>query len=119
MMPPLHVFENHDEAYHVWRRAGLTGKILVHLDAHHDMQWLESRAELHIGNYVCQAMKEGIVAEVFWIVPDPTWTSATSRKHLLRVVKRLQKAYGAPRSRVDVRADRMTTELLHVPVTIG
>lgn len=43
MTTPLHVFENHDEAYHIWRRAGLTGKTLVHLDAHHDMAWLEYR----------------------------------------------------------------------------
>jgi hypothetical protein len=48
MIAPLHVFENHDEAYHIWRRAGFTGKTLVHLDAHHDMYWLKSRSELHI-----------------------------------------------------------------------
>lgn len=119
MTTPLHVFENHDEAYHIWRRAGLTGKTLVHLDAHHDMAWLESRGELHIGNYLCQAMKDGIVANVFWIVPDPTWTSAPSRKHLYRIVKRLTKTYPAKRSRVRVGVDRMTMELMDVPVTIG
>lgn len=119
MTPSLHVFENHDEAYHIWRRAGLTGKTLVHLDAHHDMAWLESRDELHIGNYVCQAIKDGIVADVFWIVPDPTWTSAPSRKHLYRVVKRLTKTYPAKRSRVHVGVDRMTTELMDIQVTIG
>lgn len=119
MTTSLHVFENHDEAYHIWRRAGLTGKTLVHVDAHHDMSWLESRGELHIGNYVCQAMKDGIVAELFWIVPDPTWTSAPSRKHLCRAVKRLTKTYPATRSRVRIGIDRVTTELMDVPVTIG
>ena len=119
MTTSLHVFENHDEAYHIWRRAGLTGKTLVHLDAHHDMAWLKSANELHIGNYVCQAMKDGIVAEVFWIVPDPTWTSAASRKYLCRVVNRLTKTYSTTRSRVRIGADRMTTSLMDLPVTIG
>jgi Flp pilus assembly protein TadD len=119
MIGAVHLFEHHDEAYHVWRRAGLAGKTLVHIDAHHDMAWLESRGELHIGNYVCQAMKDGTVAEMFWIVPDPTWSSAASRKHLYRVAKRLTKTYPAPRSRLHVGVDRMVTKLMDIPVTIG
>ena len=119
MTTPLHLFENHDEAYHIWRRAGLTSKTLVHLDAHHDMAWLNSPNELHIGNYLCQAMKDGIVTEVFWIIPDPTWSSGPSRKDLIRVVKRLTKRYPATRSRVRVGVDRMTAEFMDVPVTIG
>ena len=119
MTTSLHLFENHDEAYHVWRRAGLTGKTLVHVDAHHDMDWLESHRELYIGNYVCQAMKDGIIAEVFWIVPDPTWASPPARKHLYRLVERLTKTYAATQTRMHVGIDRMTTKLMDVPVTIG
>jgi hypothetical protein len=37
--PPdrVFLFENHDEAYAVWRDLGVRNRILVHIDAHHDM----------------------------------------------------------------------------------
>ena len=42
--------ENHDEAYHVWRQAGISQRVLVHVDAHHDMAWLGGEGRLDIGN---------------------------------------------------------------------
>ena len=38
------VMENHDEAYHIWRRANVKDRILVHIDAHHDMWWIPDDA---------------------------------------------------------------------------
>src|SRR5665647_2033865 len=76
--------ENHDEAYHAWRHAGFLGRQLVHVDAHHDMAWLADPGQLNIGNYLCQAIKDGVVSEVVWVVPDASWTTRAKRAILRR-----------------------------------
>lgn len=76
--------ENHDEAYRVWRDAGVRQKILVHIDAHDDLVWMPDRAAINIANFICPALKENLVREVFWVVPDQTWEDASSRKPLVR-----------------------------------
>jgi len=72
--PIDHIFlmENHDRAYHLWRGAGLRQRILVHVDAHHDMSWIDDCRSLSIANFICPALKENIVREVCWVVPDGT-----------------------------------------------
>ena len=39
-VPEVHVYENHSSALIAWRRAGVRGRILVHLDGHIDYDWL-------------------------------------------------------------------------------
>ena len=77
----VHLMENHDGAYYIWRDLGVKDRILVHIDAHHDMWWAEdTKASLvTIANFICPALKEGIVREVFWVVPDATWAVAMDR----------------------------------------
>jgi hypothetical protein len=52
--------ENHDEAYWVWKEAGVREKILVHFDAHDDLSRIADRDSLNIGNFICQASKKGM-----------------------------------------------------------
>ena len=33
----INLIENHDEVYTVWRDAGARNRILIHIDAYHDM----------------------------------------------------------------------------------
>ena len=45
----VYLMENHDQAYLVWKDAGVRGKILAHVDAHDDLSWLADRSSLIIG----------------------------------------------------------------------
>jgi len=88
----IHLMENHDRAYELWSEGGMHQRTLVHIDAHHDMVWAEDRAGLSIANYICFALKEQIVREVYWVVPDHTWTTwagrAAVRAHLEEILSR-------------------------------
>jgi len=37
------MMEDHDGAYHAWKRAGIDGRILVHIDAHMDWAWIADK----------------------------------------------------------------------------
>ncbi|MBI5210009.1 MAG: UPF0489 family protein [Elusimicrobia bacterium] len=45
-----------------------------------------------IGNFICPAMREGIVDRFCWVVPDGTLSSRKERGHVLRVLRGLTKA---------------------------
>src|SRR5260370_41990787 len=79
---PVHLMENHDGAYYIWREAGVRRKILVHIDAHHDMWWVKDKnaAFVTIANFICPALKKDLVKEVYWVVPDATWDSGRTRR---------------------------------------
>src|SRR5437879_6068721 len=95
------VVEDHDEAYHAWKKAGFENKILVHFDAHIDFAWIAPTPETllekpslsemlstlhrtpfwtlsgkteeertHLGNYIHQAIRAGIVREFIWVYPE-------------------------------------------------
>lgn len=38
--PTICVVEDHDEAYHVWKAAGVQHRVLLHFDAHIDFAWI-------------------------------------------------------------------------------
>ncbi len=101
-MTPVFLLEDHDEALRAWRRLGLRGQDLIHIDAHMDCAYQPARpinevfaqaksvqdlkrqleyslSFLHyesklsrqtdIGNYIYPAMAEGIVRDLYWVVP--------------------------------------------------
>lgn len=80
--PAARLFEHHDDAYRLWRDAGVRGATLVHVDAHPDMSPCAEPAHLHIGNFVHQAIQDGIVAEVVWVAPDQSFSTADGRRRL-------------------------------------
>ena len=99
-VPAVHVFEHHDEAYHVWRAAGVRDATVVHVDAHHDLAWLDDPEHLHIGNYLCQAIKDGIAREVYWVVPDGALRAPRARAEIRRQLRQLRRAYPPPRASI-------------------
>ena len=102
--------ENHDEAYHVWQAAGVSQRVLVHLDAHPDLEWVEEGGLVNIANFICPAIRHHLVSEVYWIVPDPSWNTPPLRAALIRYVRSLQSRYPGPepddRKRGSKRCDR-------------
>lgn len=39
---------------------------------------------LHLGNYLCRALQDGIVKDWYWIVPDSVWENKQSRRQIWR-----------------------------------
>ena len=112
------VMENHDEVCFIWREADLRQRVLVHIDAHHDMWWVEDGGPITISNFICSALKQDFFREVFWVVPDGTWTSRRGRKAVLQHLRQLVKRY--PGASLD-RAGRkqVTATLLGKPLLRG
>ena len=86
---PVHCVENHDGAYRVWRDAGVTQRLLVHVDAHHDLygRWIDrknpkERSRINIANFVYAALEEELVRELIWVVPDQTWATPAGRRDI-------------------------------------
>jgi len=85
--------ENHDEAYYLWREQGVRNTTLVHVDAHHDM-WPANDGPVNVGNYVSRAIRDGIVGDIYWVVPDASFSSRSNADFLLRNLERLPKVEG-------------------------
>jgi tetratricopeptide (TPR) repeat protein len=100
----VHLIENHDEAYAVWRDAGVKDRILIHIDAHHDMWWCEDLGVLNIANFVSQALKDKMVRAVFWVVPDQSLATPQNRYVIARQLKDLIKGY--PNATRNIRRER-------------
>jgi tetratricopeptide (TPR) repeat protein len=111
------LIENHDQAYYIWRDAGVSDRTLVHIDAHHDMSWLYEKANITIANFICPALKQALLREIFWVVPDATFQDAKSQKPVLQHLKRLQKEY-RDSSSVIVKDNRIIASFLGRKLTI-
>ncbi|HYM10631.1 MAG TPA: tetratricopeptide repeat protein, partial [Bryobacterales bacterium] len=120
IVPAGHVFlaENHDYAYYLWRERGIKDRILVHVDAHHDLWWIPEKGSPSIANFLCQALRENQVRELVWVVPDPTWESRRSRRPLLSHLKELARKYPGGQQPVEVTEDAISTVLLGKPLRI-
>jgi tetratricopeptide (TPR) repeat protein len=112
------LMENHDHAFHVWRDAGAKNSVLVHIDAHHDMWWTESVESMTIANFISQALKNDLVREVFWIVPDGTWRTEEGRQAIRSHVGKITRDYPGACKPVREEPDRFSAVLLEKPLTI-
>lgn len=118
---PVHLIEHHDAAYVVWREAGVRGRILVHIDAHHDMYggWAAGQPHrLTIGNYVYAALEQGLVREVIWVVPDSTWCTRRGRRDVAGMLKRIDQDSPDRKPEIQVEPDRITTLALGKPLHV-
>lgn len=109
------MMEDHDKAYQAWKDRGVFAKTLVHVDAHIDFGWIpevdldeiggdgkvpgdgqlinpfvkSKKKMVDIGNYICPAIREGMVKKFYWVVPDASFRNARGRRHIIRHLKRL------------------------------
>lgn len=116
---PVHCAENHDGAYLVWRQAGVSDRVLVHIDAHHDMygRWFnkknpDERARITIANFVYAALEEGLVREVIWVVPDQTWATSAGRLDVARELKGLDQGVGSRKPAIEYERDHIAGTVL-------
>jgi Flp pilus assembly protein TadD len=113
----ISLIENHDEAYRIWRDAGRAKRTLLHIDAHHDMWWVSDEQIVTIDNFICPPLKQDLLQEVFWIVPDGTFQDAKSRKSVLQHLKRILREY-AGASNAVFEDCRITASVLGKKLTI-
>src|SRR5438105_10236 len=143
------VMEDHDGAYYAWKQAGISGRILLHIDAHIDWNWIadkdprdllqaqsltqvesmlkdrclwnlsDRRSEdlVHIGNYIYPSLKEGIVKEFYWIVPDSFMESPAERRNLVRQFQSLKRINPRAMKTVTVTDHRVVAEINNTKVT--
>jgi tetratricopeptide (TPR) repeat protein len=112
-------FENHDQAYYLWRDRCLSERILLHIDAHHDMYgtWPGENLSITIANFILPALQENVVREVVWAVPDETWMGRIGRNDICRAIKNLRRN-GIADSKVHERGTSISTTALGKPLTI-
>jgi len=133
------MMEDHDRAYGVWKERHTCGRPLIHIDAHIDFGWIpeidldeidENCAGLminpyvkprtkmiNIGNYICPAMREGIVSRFYWVVPDRSLRSRRGRKHIIGQLNQLLKVkqYSGP---IELQRDRINCRLFGKEVVV-
>jgi len=112
----LSLMENHDHAYHIWREAAVRQRVLVHIDAHHDMWWIKDNAALTIANFICPALREDIVKKVFWVVPDQSWETRGRRQAVIRHLREITKKYPGGRQDIRVGNHQSSTTVLGKPL---
>ena len=112
-------FENHDAAYYLWRDGRVSERILLHIDAHHDMYapWRNDDRYITIANYILPALQENLVREVVWVVPDETWESRAGRNDVHRTIKTLREN-GIAGSMFHELQTHISTTVLDKPLTV-
>lgn len=84
----IHLIENHNQAYYLWKKNNITNMTIVHIDAHLDIM-PDSTNNVTIGNFLYEAIREKIIAKLYWVVPgssdsfDSSFTSIKSNLSLL------------------------------------
>src|SRR5258708_22574408 len=114
----VHLMENHDRSYSLWRDAAFKNRILVHIDAHHDMWWFDDNCSLTIANFVCLALRERIIREVYWVVPDGTWEDSAGRNALANHLKEILRGYPGGPAGAQWEHHRVRTSVLGCPLVI-
>lgn len=111
---PVHCIENHDGALAIWRDAGVARRLLIHVDAHHDLygRWVDKknpkeRAPINIANFLYAALEGELVREVIWVVPSATWATSTGRRDIVRELKGLDQGARGRKPAIQIEHDRI------------
>jgi tetratricopeptide (TPR) repeat protein len=110
--------ENHDGALPIWRNSAGVDRILVHVDAHHDMWWVSPEQNVTIANFISPALQEGIFREIYWVVPDRSRESVRNRRHIFHHLRRIQRDFPGSPARIEITRDHISTTLLGRPLHI-
>lgn len=129
------MMEDHDRAYQAWEERGVHGMTLVHVDAHIDFGWIPEmdldevgavgqgaallnpfiisrRKMVTIGNYICPAIREGMVSRFFWVVPDAAIGSPEGRRYIKDQLGRLLRVRGDKKQNSIARGGVFRASLL-------
>jgi tetratricopeptide (TPR) repeat protein len=117
---PARVFlmENHDAAYPIWQSNGIRNRTLVHVDAHHDMWRTGKHETITVANFISAAIEDGITKEIFWVVPDATWTSLDGIFAVNQHLRELARQYSSRRRPSLTAHGRIFVPLSNVDLTI-
>jgi hypothetical protein len=118
MTPPVRVLELHDAALGVWDEAGVQDRILVHLDAHHDMWWNDDERSTTAANFLCPAIARGMFREIHWVVPDGAFHTGTARRALHRQITSMLRRHPTGSRIVSSGTASITAEIQGLPFTI-
>lgn len=147
-VPAVRVHENHSSALIAWKRAEVSGRILVHLDGHIDFDWLpdatvariaaarveelpdleahpydmdgDAYGKFGIWNFIYPAARLGMVRELVWVVPDGTLHDALSFSQLVvhQLLGRLQMVEIQEAMALRREGRVLRGTLLGLPVTV-
>ena len=117
-LPRVYTIENNDEAYHIWRAAQVADRILVHIDAHPDLDWRDDDEPVSITSFISRGIAQGLVREVYWIIPDPTWQDARCRKALIRHMQEVLSHYPGRHPAPQVNGSEVTLQALKTRIRI-
>ena len=112
------LMENHDQAYYLWRDAGFRNRILVHIDAHDDLQYVKAEDPVTIANFICPAIKEDIVREVYWVIPDDNWQVAGGIAPVRRRLQKITARYPGPSVRAWVENRQIVGSAQGKPIRV-
>lgn len=108
------LIEDHDEAYRIWKRFQIKNRVVIHIDAHLDFDWIKEGNPINIGNYLYPAIKDGILREIYWIVPSPIWRNSVDRQR----IKEWLAAKIIPAEDMQEERDKIHFSILGVQVII-
>ncbi len=136
------MMEDHDKAYHAWQERDIRDRILVHVDAHIDFGWIPEidldeigsggldlsksskenpllnpflkprRKMVNIGNYICPAIREGMVKKFYWVVPDTSFRSARGLRYIIKQLKQILKIKKYAGGKLLRYADHLSCRIL-------
>ncbi len=142
------MMEDHDKAYCAWKDHHVRGRALVHIDAHIDFGWipemdldeigfddrslkslsderlllnpfLKPRAKMvNIGNYICPAIREGMVNKFYWVVPDESWQSGRGKRHIIKQLKQLLRMKRYAGGKIQQYKDHLRCRILDTDIIV-
>jgi tetratricopeptide (TPR) repeat protein len=115
----IHMMEDHDSAYGIWKKAAVQGRTLVHFDGHLDFNWIDAGQSMHIGNFIYPAMREGLVRDFYWVVPDSFWESTAQRKEIQEELEGLIEARPREASALEMNPKTYRIQLMKGRLTVG
>jgi len=146
--PFIHLHETHSSALIAWRQDRVDNRVLLHLDADLNFDWLPDETIARIAaadaselarfeaqpfeladdelagfgsfNFLYAAARLGIVREIVWVVPDATFEGEGARQRLVQdlLFGRLQMVSADDAKTFRNDGARIRGELLGVPLTI-
>lgn len=73
--PHRYLFTNHMQSHLRWWISRQPDNVVIHIDAHsdlygHSQRDLKNLAMLGCQNYLWHAIREGLLGEIYWVIPD-------------------------------------------------